>query len=287
MEPSFSTEASTPGTKHGVFGAISGSVSTLYERRWLIGYLVRREISKSYQSSFLGFMWAFLSPLLMVALYTLVFSQIVGLKFRVVAGDPTLNFGLYLYCGLLPFQAFSESLNQSTNTIKGNSMLVKKLVFPTEILPFTTALANMADKVFGLIVLIVIVAFVEGRLEPTLLVLPFIMALQLVFILGLCYVFSVIGTFIPDVRETLRAFTRIMFWLTPIIWPPEQVPERFKLLVDLNPLAFIVGAYRDMILEGRLPGLTATALFTAFSIAVCAGGFMLFLKTKHRFADAI
>src|ERR671910_3180613 len=128
-----STEA--PSVKPGSLGAILGSLATFYERRWLIKYLVQRQLASSYRGSYLGLVWAFLSPLVMVALFTIVFSEVLGLRFREITGDSTLNFGLYLYCGLLPFLAWAQALNQGVNVIRRNRGLVESVIFPLEILP--------------------------------------------------------------------------------------------------------------------------------------------------------
>jgi ABC-type polysaccharide/polyol phosphate export permease len=268
----------------------------MYGQRWLIGYFVQRELSKTYRGSFLGFAWAFLGPLVMITLYTLIFSKIVGLRVgREVAGNPELNYGLYIYCGVLPFSAFAETLTQSTNTIRRNSTLVQKMIFPTEILPLTTAVTSMADKLLGLGVLTAVLAFLgyglgwEGyALHWTLLLLPPFVVLQLVFIMGLGYIFTVVGAYLPDVRETLRSFVRAMFFVTPIIWPVSRVEgTNFEWVVRYNPMAYVVEAYRDLIIYGEVPGGTATLLFTLLSLALFVAGFALFHRVKKRFADLI
>lgn len=268
-------------------GGFFASLSTLYHRRWLAGYFVQRELAGSYRNSYLGFLWAFLSPLLMIALYTLVFSEIIGIRFREVAGDSTLNFGLYLYCGLLPFLAFSDALNGSINSIRRNSALVQKVVFPLEILPATRAVSTIVDKLFGLAVLIGLVAVVAGRFNWTIVLFPAVIAVQLLFTLGLSYLFAVIGTYLPDVQETLRSFTRIMFFITPIIWPAGRVPESLGFLVDYNPLAFLVEAYRNLVLEGTFPDPMSFMWFTLFAAALFVVGFALFNRVKRNFADLI
>lgn len=248
---------------------------------------MQRQLSRNYRSSYLGFFWAFLSPLFMIALYTLVFSEILGIRFREVEGDSTLNYGLYVYCGLIPFLAFSDALTGSTNSIRSNAALVQKVVFPLEILPLTTAFAALLDKLFGLGVLIVVVALLEQRLQWTVILLVGVLAAQILFTLGLSYLFAVIGTYVPDVRETLRSIVRALFFVTPIIWPAERVPEDYRFLVDYNPLAFLVGAYRDLILEGRLPDMTAFLWFSAFAGALFVVGFAAFVRVKNRFADLL
>lgn len=278
-----------PSTKQGFSGSILGSLASFYHRRWLVKYFLQRQITRSYQSSFLGFVWAFLGPLLMVTLLTLVFSELIGLRFREVEGNSGLNFGVYLYCGLLPFLAYSESLSKGTNSIRSSSGLVQKAVFPLEFLPFTMAVTALVDKLFGLVVLIaVLVVMGEGPHWETLL-LPLILIPQLLFILGLSYLTAVIGTFVPDVSDVLRAIVRATFFITPIIWPVSRIEGRdaLMLIVDLNPLAYLVGTYRDLIINGELPGLLATFYFSLFSLAIFVLGFGLFVRVKSRFADLI
>jgi ABC-type polysaccharide/polyol phosphate export permease len=268
--------------------AVFGALGTLRGRRWLIWYFVQRELSKTYRGSLLGFAWAFLTPLLMIFLYTLVFSQILGLRFREVEGDSAVNFGIYLYCGLLPFLTFSQSLTKSTNSIKSNSALISKTAFPPEILPLATALTAMVDKLFGLGVLILVVAVLGYGAEWTLLLLPVILVSQLIFTLGLGYVFSVLGAYLPDVKETLQSVVRAMFFVTPIIWPASRVEgTNLQFVVDYNPLAFLVESYRAVILDGVVPDVSSLLIFTLFSAALLVCGFALFVRAKRRFVDLI
>ncbi len=279
--------ADTAGKKAAGSGFF-GSLSTLYHRRWLAGYFVQRELASSYRSSYLGFVWAFLSPLFMIALYTLIFSEIIGIRFREVTGDSTLNFGLYLYCGLLPFLAFSDAVNGSINSVRRNTALVQKVVFPLEILPATKAISTVVDKLFGLAVLIAVVALVDGRLNWTILLFPVLLAVQLVFTLGLSYLFAVIGTYLPDVREMLRSIVRVSFFVTPIIWPPELAEERgLDFVVDYNPLAFLVESYRNLVLDGTFPDPTSFMWFSLFAAVLFVAGFALFARVKRQFADLL
>lgn len=276
------------GARKRILRSLGDAGGAFYERRWLVLYLAKRQLFSGYQGSFLGIAWAFLTPLLMVVLYTLIFSEIIGLRFREVEGDSTLNFGLYLYCGLLPFLAFSEALNRAVNIIKSNAQFVKNLVFPTEILPLAASLGTVIDKVFGVGIVALVLLALEGRLNWTLALVPFFVVLQVIFVLGLSYFFAAVGALIPDIRGSLQAVVRVMFFLTPIIWPASLAEERgLGLVVDLNPVAFLVGAYRDIILEGQVPSLMSISLFTLFSLGMLAGGFAVFMKVKHRFADLV
>lgn len=262
-------------------------MATLYDKRWLIKYLAQRQWARSYQGSYLGLVWAFLSPLLMVAMLTLIFSEIIGIKFREVTGDSALNFGLYLYCGLIPFLAYSQALTMGVNVIRRNSNLVQGVVFPVEILPMTTIITSLIQNLFGVGALMLVLTVLEQRLHWTVLLLPLVIVPQLLFTLGLCYLMAVAGTYVPDIRETLRAVVRATFFITPILWPTGRVPEKWSLLVDYNPLAFLVESYRRLILDGELPNAEAAVYFSLFAAALFVVGLVVFTRLKHNFADLL
>jgi ABC-2 type transport system permease protein len=276
----------TQNANESLLGAILRAAVGLYNRRWLAIYFVQRQLSQSTKGSFLGFSWLILTPLIMILLYTLIFSEIIGLRFREV--DSVGNYGLYLYCGLIPFMAFGDALNQSVASIKTNATLVQKVVFPLEVLPFSTAMTAFITQFFGLAALSVITLVIEGTLRWTMVLLPLIMVPQLLFILGLAYFMSVVGTYMPDFRETLRAIVRAAFFFTPIIWPAELAYERgLGFVVDYNPLAFIVEAYRNFMLDGVIPDVMPFVYFSLFAGALFLAGFLLFVRTKRQFADVL
>ena len=277
----------TSSEKRGLGGEFFEALATFYKRRWLLGYFIHRQVTRSYRRSYLGLVWAVLGPLVWVFFLSLIFSHVFGIKDRVVEGHSEFNFGLFLYCGLLPFLTFSEALNKGLNSIRGSAGLVQKVVFPTEILPFTNAIASMVDKVFGLVALLIMLLLFGGSLHPTLLYLPVVVVLQIVFILGLTYLMAVLGTFLPDVAEITRPIIRGTFFVTPILWPAGLLPENLSWIEDYNPLAYLVNAYRSMILWGELPGGLATLYFGLFSAALFVVGFALFVHLKPKFADQL
>jgi ABC-2 type transport system permease protein len=280
-----STKAAS--NRPGLVGAILDSLATFYERRWLVKYLVQRQMARSYRVSHLGMIWAFLAPLFMVVMLTVLFSQVLGIKFRTVAGDSSLNFGLFLYCGLLPFLTYSQALSLGVNVIRKNSNFVRDVVFPLEILPLTAMVTSLVQSLLGVGALMVVLLVLEHRLHMTVLLLPLIMIPQLLFILGLTYLMAVVGTYVPDIRETLRAVVRATFFITPILFPTGKVPENWQFLVHYNPLAFLVNSYRALILDGNLPGLQSTIYFSLFAAAVFIVGLVVFNRVKRNFADLL
>ena len=275
--------------KKSIVGEFFGGLATFWRRRWLLKYFIQRQVTRSYKRSYLGLSWILLSPFVWVLFLALIFSEAVGIKDRLVPipGQDNLNFGLYLYCGLLPFLAFSEAMNKGMNAVRSSAGLVQKVVFPMEILPFTNTIASMIDKFFGVVAL-VLVALLFGRdLHWTVLALPLVVLLQVLFILGLTYIVAVVGTYLPDLSEIMRPFIRGTFFLTPILWPPERLPENIRWVEDYNPLAYLVKAYRDTVLFGELPGALSTLYFTLFSLALFVVGFALFNRLKGGFADQL
>ena len=273
--------------KKSIVGEFFDGLATFWRRRWLLKYFIQRQVTRNYKRSYLGLSWILLSPLVCVLFLALIFSDSVGIRFRPVPGHPDLNFGLYLYCGLLPFLAFSEAMNKGINAVRSSSGLVQKVVFPMEILPFTNTIASMVDKFFGVGALLIVVVLFGRDLHWTSLALPLIVVLQVVFILGLSYFMAVIGTYLPDLGEVMRPVIRGMFFLTPIIWTPDRLPEEIRWVVDYNPLAYLVNAYREAVLFGNLPGTLSTVYFTLFSVGLFIAGFALFNRLKGGFADQL
>ena len=262
-------------------------LATFWRKRWLLSYFIQRQVTRSYKRSYLGLSWILLSPTIWVLFLALIFSDRVGIRVRDITGFPDLNFGLFLYCGLLPFLAFSEAMNKGMSSIRSSSGLVQKVIFPLELLPFTNAIASMVDKFFGVGALLIVAWLFDVNLRWTILLLPLLVLLQVIFILGLTYFMAVLGTYLPDLGEVMRPFIRGMFFLTPIIWTPDRLPESIRWVVDYNPLAYLVEGYRDLVLFGTLPGGLATLYFTLFSVALFIAGFALFVKTKWGFADQL
>ena len=264
-----------------------GSLATAYDRRWLVKYLVQRQLASGYRHSHLGMLWAFLGPLLMVIMFTVIFSQFLGIKFREVTGDSALNFGLFLYCGLLPFLAFSQALNQGVNVIRKNRDLVTQVVFPLELLPLTQVISSLLQNALGIGALLLVFVVLMQYVHLTIFLLPLIMLPQLLFTLGVSYLMAVCGTYVPDIREGLRAFVRALFFITPIIWPAGKVPADYQFLVTYNPLAYLVEAYRQLILEGRLPFGEQAIYFCLVAVTLFVLGLALFNRVKHNFGDKL
>jgi ABC-type polysaccharide/polyol phosphate export permease len=221
----------------------------------------------------------------MIVLYTFVFGAVLQLRFT-QNSDP-ITFGLYIYCGLIPYLAFSNGVEEAVSTIRKNNNLVQKVVFPIEILPLSEVAVGFISQLFSLGGLIIIFAFLKDEVHWTILLLPVVMVPQILFTFGIGYIVSALGTFIPDIKEIMSALLRALLFATPILWPASMIPEKYRVLVELNPFTFIVDAYRGLVLEGQIPNMSWLVWFTFFSAAVFVAGFTLFQYNKLKFADVL
>jgi lipopolysaccharide transport system permease protein len=255
-------------------------------RRWdLIVSLTRRELAARYKGSAGGILWAVLTPLVMIGIFTFVFAQIFGARFG--ARGSGWEFALYLFCGLLPWTAFSEPVQQSTHTIVAHANLVKRVVFPLELLPMSHVLAAFMNQLFGTVALMIAALLIQRELHWSILWLPVLAAPQILATLGAAWLVSSLGVYLRDMVQAVSLILMAWLYLTPIIYPETIVPERYKWLLNLNPFTPLVRSYRQIMLEGQAPDWPGLAYFTAFALATFLFGYWWFARTRKGFADVI
>jgi lipopolysaccharide transport system permease protein len=246
-------------------------VRTLFRYRALIESLVSRELKARYRGSVLGFLWSFVNPLLLLLTYTLAFTVIL----RVPQTERMSPYYLFFFCGLLPWIWFSSSLAESAGVLIAGGNLIKKVLFPAEILPTVTVLANLAHFLLGLPILLGCLAW-EGRLSPTLLLLPLPIFVQLVLTLGCAYFLSALTVHFRDMGNILGHILQLWFFATPIIYDVDLLGHgTLRQLERLNPMGHIIISYQQMMLFGHFDhwrGLTAA--LAAGILAFVFGGFV-------------
>lgn len=251
----------------------------------LIISLTKRELAARYRGSVLGFAWALLTPVVMIAIFTFIFAGIFKAKFG--ASSSQWDYALYLFCGLLPWNAFQESLQLSSNTIVAHANLVKRVVFPLETLPVSQTLAAVANQMFGTAALIIAAILLRRELHATTLFLPLLVIPQLIATLGAAWLIASLGVFVRDIVQGISLLLMAWMYLTPIIYPESLVPERYRGVVNLNPFTPLVRNYRRILLEGSMPDWPGLGYFTAFAIASFLFGYWWFARTRKNFADVI
>jgi lipopolysaccharide transport system permease protein len=257
----------------------------LIAHRQAIQIFVNRDIRGRYINSALGVGWAVIQPLALLALYTFVFSSIMRIRWN--EGSGAGEFALYAFCGLLPWLAVADALTRSSSILLDQTPLIKKVVFPTEILPVHLVLSALIVEIVGLAVFLAVV-MIGGRLPGwSLLILPLVMALQFFFMTGVAWLLSTLALYLRDVRQVVGLMLTLWMFLTPIVYPASLVPARFRWVLDINPMTAIVDAYRAALLDDRLPALVPFALFAVIAFAVFVSGHWFFMRTKPTFADLL
>jgi homopolymeric O-antigen transport system permease protein len=251
----------------------------------LILTLTRRELAARYRGSFLGFLWTLVTPMVMIAIFTIIFAGIFKAKFG--ASSSQWDYALYLFCGLLPWTAFQESVQLSTTTIVGHANLVKRVVFPLEALPVSLALAAAVNQLFGTLVLVAAAGLLRHDFHLTVIYLPLILIPQLLATFGAAWLVASLGVFVRDLVQAIGLILMAWMYLTPIIYPESIVPENYRRLINLNPFTPLVRSYRRIILEGQPPDWHGLGLFLVFALLSFLLGYWWFARTRKNFADVI
>jgi lipopolysaccharide transport system permease protein len=255
------------------------------EHRGLITSLVKRDLTNRYKGSVMGVAWTVITPAIQILIFTVIFAGIFNAKF----GNETSQFGyaIYMFCGMLPWIAFSEGVQRAATALTENVNLVKRVVFPIEALPVNLALSAIAQQLFGTLVLIVVAAIFEKRLSLTMLLFPLLLVPQLLVTVGLGWLAASFGVFIRDTAQFTQLALMTWMYLTPIIYPENLIPPKYGWLVNLNPLAALIRSYRHILLEGKMPDWRGLVFTTLFALACFSVGYWWFERTKKAFADVL
>ena len=223
-----------------------GEIQTLFRYRALIQSLVSRELKARYRGSVLGFLWSFINPLLLLLTYTLVFTIIL----RVPQTERMSPYYLFFFCGLLPWTWFSTSLAESAGVLIAGGNLIKKVLFPAEVLPTVTVFANLLHFLLGMPILLAFLAY-EGRINWTLLLLPLPIFVQLVLTLGAALFLSALTVHFRDLGNLLGHILQLWFFATPILYDVEILGGTIRQAMRLNPMGHIIISYQQMLLFGH------------------------------------
>lgn len=255
------------------------------EHSGLIKSLVRRELTNKYKGSLGGLSWSIITPAVMIVIFTLIFSGIFQARFG--KSGSHFSFAVYLFCGLLPWIAFSDGIQRATTVLTENVNLIKRVVFPVEALPVNVVLAAVVQQLLGTAVLLIAAFALDRTVHPTVLLLPVLLIPQLAVTLGLAWLMASLGVFLRDMAQFNQLLFMSWMYLTPIFYPEEQIPERYRWLVEFNPMAPLIRSYRRILLEGAMPDWTGLIFTGAFALICFLIGYWWFERTKKAFADVI
>lgn len=250
--------------------------------------LARRDIYTEYRGTVLGFFWSFVQPLLMLAIYTFVFGTIFGNRYGAQPQSSShLQFAMNLFCGLIMYNIFAETLGRSPGLIVAHAAYVKKVVFPLEILPTMILTTALTRALASLLILFVAALIAFRGLPLTALYFPIIVIPLLMLTLGLSWFLSALGVYLRDVGQVITILLQMLFFLTPIFYTQETMPEKIRWLANINPLAVIVENFRRVLMRGEAPDWLLLGATSGVSVVVLVAGYVWFMKTKQGFADVL
>ena len=242
--------------------------------------LVGRHLNARYRGSLLGFLWSFINPLLLIGTYTLVFKFYI--RFSEVE-----NYTLFLFTGLLPWIWFSSGLIEATASISSGGSLVTKAMFPTHILPCVAVFTNFANFLFAVPLLVLMMALVGLYPGWSLLVLPLLLLIQLVFMLGLGLGLSALNVRFRDVQHIVGNLLTLWFFLCPILYPAHIIPERFRFTLWLNPPALLTQMYQSVLYERVFPDMLPLAASALCAVMAFVVGNFIFNRGRDEFAELV
>jgi lipopolysaccharide transport system permease protein len=258
---------------------------TLFRYRNLIAALTSRDLKARYRGSVLGFFWSLANPLLLLGVYTLVFT-----KFFPARGPNP--YPIFLFAGILPWTFFSASILESTTAISGNSGLVKKVMFPAETLPMVVVLSHLVHFLLALPILLaaIAIAVIAGltHASAAMLIAPLIMLLQTVFIAGIALIVSSASVLFRDLRDLIANLLQLGFFLTPILYSVDSITSApLKIALRLNPMTPFASSYQAIFFHGRPPQQVDVALMLLYAVVSLAAGAFVFDRLRDTLAEAI
>ncbi len=252
----------------------------------MIARLAKREIDARYRGSVLGVIWAFVVPMLMLGVYTFVFSVVFRIRWEVPM-EENGAFALILFSGLIIFNLFSECVTRAPGLMLENVSYIKKVVFPLEIMPWVSMLVALFNAAVSLLILLVFYLIVHGLPHLTVLLLPVVLFPFVLLIVGLGWFLASMGVFLRDVQPLVGVMTTMMMFLSPIFYPLSAIPETYRGFIQLNPLTPVLNASKSVIFWGQMPERVDWLLYTVVFWVVGWLGFVWFQKTRKGFADVV
>ncbi|BBV92435.1 ABC transporter permease [Enterobacter roggenkampii] len=274
-------------TESGLKSIRSHLLSFWYNKN-IIFQMTKRDILGKYKGSAIGVLWSLINPMLMLIIYTLVFSVVFKARWGTGAVDePKTQFAVILFVGLIIHSFISECLVRSPNLILQYSNYVKKVVFPLEILPLVTVLSALFHSAISYVVLCIAFFMFNGYLHWTIIFAPLVFLPLFVLSLGLVWLISSLGVYIRDIGQSIGIIVTILMFLSPVFYPLSALPKTMQSIVLLNPLTYIIEQSRNVIVWGKLPDFYGLSLYLSISIVISTLCYIWFQKTRKGFADVI
>jgi len=261
-------------------------VGSLVENRSIIVQFIKREVAGRYKGSFLGLLWTFINPLLMLLIYTFVFGVVFKSRWRPTSTDH-LEFAVVMFAGVLVHSFIAECLQRAPMLVVGNPNFVKKVVFPLETLPWIAIGTALFHMLIASLILVSAIFVWQGHLPWTVVLVPVILLPFVVLIAGLVWMLASLGVYLRDLGQVMGILTSLLMFLAPVFYPLQSVPERLRPLLYLNPITFIVEQVRNAAIWGVNIDWRGWLLYLVIAYFVAWFGLALFQKTRKGFSDVL
>lgn len=235
----------------------------------------------------MGIAWSFFNPVLMLVVYTFVFSVVFKARWGGSGEESQTSFAIVLFVGMIVYGLFAEMANRAPGLILSNVNYVKKVIFPLEILPVVGLVSALFHMLISLAVLLLAALFINGGLSWTVIFFPLVIFPLLLSTLGVAWFLASLGVFVRDVGQTIGIFTSVLMFVSPVFYPISALPQKFQVLLMLNPLTFVIEQSRAVMLFGKQPDWSGLAVYALVSCLLAWGGFWWFQKTRKGFADVL
>ncbi len=257
----------------------------LIHHRYLVWQLTLRDVASRYRGSAMGFLWTLILPVLMLAVYTYIFGVVFRSRWPGLPLQDPLEFALVLFAGLSVHMLFADCLNRAPAIVVGQPNLVKKVVFPLELLSWSVVGAALFHAGISILVLLAFELWLTGGLPWTAVLAPLVLLAMVPALLGLCWFFSSLGVFVRDIGQLMNVAVTVILFTAPIFYPAEAAPEAIRPYLVFNPLTVPVEAFRMVAIYGRLPDWPVLGLYVAIGLVIATLGHYWFTRTRRAFAD--
>lgn len=254
-------------------------IKELYKYREFLRTSVKKEIRGKYKQSFLGILWSFLNPLLMLAVYAIIFPLILKVRED--------NYVLFLFTAMIPWNFFTSVIMQGTNTMLMNGNIIKKVYFPREILPISIATSGLVNFFISCLIMFAFLIFGGLGISKYIVFFPLIVLIQYILQLGLIFILSSVTVYLRDLEHIIGIVLQVLFYATPIVYSINSLQPEFVKILYLNPMTHIVQGYRDILYYQVSPNFTGIGIVCIFSFVLLFVGVKLFSKLQKGFAEEL
>jgi len=261
--------------------------TSLWRNRRLIWQMTRRDVVSRYRGSVLGLAWSFFNPLLMLFVYTFVFSVVFKARWGVGGEESKAGFAIILFVGMIVHGLFAECVNRAPGLVISNVNYVKKVVFPLEILPWVVMGSAIFNSLVSVIVLLLGQFIINQSLPWTSVFFPLVMLPLVLAGMGFAWFLAALGVYVRDIGQVTGIFTTVLMFLSPVFYPVSALPEEYRGLLQINPLTLIIEESRKVLVFGSLPDWPSLGIALLAGLVIAAAGFWWFQKTRKGFADVL